>query len=109
MGKKLAVLMAVAVVAVLVSQPAVAGVGGCGARIGVGGCWQANVNTKVTTTPSLLDTLDGALPVQMTSLLKAMFGRTNADQKGPQQDDPIATDSGVGGCGPRIGVGGCWL
>jgi len=112
MGKKLAILMAVAAVAVMFSAPATAGVGGCGPRIGVGGCgpggWQVNTNTRVTTTPTLLESLDGALPVQMTAFLRAMFGKTQG-QNVPQQDDPLVTDTGVGGCSPRIGVGGCWL
>ncbi len=112
MGKKLAILMAVAVIAVMVSEPAMAGVGGCGPRNGVGGCWMVTTNTRVATSPTLLESLDGALPVQMTAFLRAMFGQGHGQHQGqslPQQDDPLVTDTGVGGCGPRIGVGGCWL
>lgn len=111
--KRFSALMVMAAIAMMAAQPASAGVGGC--RIpGVGGCepgggWQLNAaGGPAERTPSVLDRLAGALPVDVIVMLELIFGETPGTIEQPQ-DDP--TISGVGGC--RIlgscacGVGGC--
>ncbi|HZI93075.1 MAG TPA: hypothetical protein VFE84_02430 [Patescibacteria group bacterium] len=101
--KKTMILAVVAMVAMLaVSQPAMAGVGGC--RPGVGGCWLLTVN-QAPTTPSILDSLSGAIPYHVLAAAKALL-HGSKDNGGLKQSGGTTTQ-GVGGCRP--GVGGCIL
>lgn len=104
--RKCATLAVVALVASIVIQPAMAGVGGC--RSGVGGCrgWGELNQTPIVTdrpsndrTPSIFDALTAILPGHVVVLLRAMVEE-------PQVD---GIDEGVGGCRGRGGVGGCVL
>jgi hypothetical protein len=106
-SKRVVVLAIMALVAVIASQPAMAGVGGC--RIpGVGGCGpgggQLSSYAPEVRTPSLLDNLSGALPADVIAFLRTMFDR-KADGTVIEQPSTI-TSQGLGGC---IGVGGCKL
>jgi hypothetical protein len=107
--KKVAALAVLAMVALATAQPAVAGVGGCYGKIGVGGCWALTDSGRQETknTPSVLDSLNGALPADVVAFLKMMFQPT---PDGPVvADEPAPTTQGVGGCFGKIGVGGCAL
>ena len=111
MFRKLAILAALAVVAILaVSEPAMAGVGGC-RNPGVGGCGPGG-GFLTTNAPSVskvvlvLDSLRGAIPQEMIALVKSLYeGRQN---RGGLQQPGDTTTQGVGGC-RNAGVGGCWL
>ncbi len=107
--RKMLALTALVLVVAVVSDPALAGVGGC-RRPGVGGCsdggWEITVNNQPTNTPSVLDYLRGAVPTHVITLFKVMF-TTEVVLTQPQPLDIIS--EGVGGCRPRPGVGGCVL
>ena len=107
--RKMLALTALVLVVAMVSEPALAGVGGC-RRPGVGGCgsggWELNVNNQPTNTPSVLDSLRGAVPTHVITLLRVMF--TSDVILTEPQENPILNE-GVGGCGRRPGVGGCVL
>ena len=105
--KKAMVLAIVAMVAMLaVSQPAMAGVGGCSPRPGVGGCWQLSTN-QAPATPSVLDNLGGAIPYHVIAAAKALLN--GSKDNGGLKQSGSTTSQGVGGCFPRPGVGGCIL
>lgn len=109
MFRKSMVLTALVLVVAMVSEPALAGVGGC--RLpGVGGCgsggWELNANNEPTNTPSVLEYLRGAVPTHVITLLQVMF--TSEIVISDPEETPIISD-GVGGCRPRPGVGGCVL
>jgi hypothetical protein len=107
--KKAAALAILAMVAIATAQPAVAGVGGCYGKIGVGGCggWALTESGRQATsnTPSVLDSLNAALPADVVAFLKAMFEAPET----PTVVEPAPTTQGVGGCFGKIGVGGCAL
>lgn len=108
MFRKMMVLTALVLVVAMVSEPALAGVGGC-RRPGVGGCgsggWELTVNNEPTNTPSVLEYLRGAVPTHVITLLQVMF--TDEIVLSEPDESPIFSD-GVGGCGARrAGVGGC--
>jgi len=108
--KKMAALAIVALVAVAVSQPAMAGVGGC--RVpGVGGCgnWQLTSVGSQPRTMTLLDSLQGALPADVLAMVKVLLQQKTSDQPTVIETPQSVTTAGVGGCFPRPGVGGCWL
>ena len=104
-GKRIAALMVMALVVVAVSQPVMAGVGGCRGR----DC-ASKSPVVVSPTPSVLDTFGSLLPAHVAAALKAIFEK-RANGKGVVQDPGDITVDGVGGC--RIlgtcscGVGGC--
>ena len=110
--RKMVALTGLVLVVVLVSQPAMAGVGGC-RRPGVGGCGSGstqisfNTEPETTPTPSVLDSLGGAIPTHVITLLRVLFVQQGTFTD-PQEIDILA--EGVGGCrGRRPGVGGCVL
>jgi hypothetical protein len=105
--KKMAALAVLAMMAALASaQPAVAGVGGC-KIVGVGGCggWALTVSGSQPQdkTPSVLDSLNAALPADVVAFLKVMFEQKN-DTPTVIEAPQAPTTSGVGGCGGRIGM-----
>lgn len=110
MAKKGIAFAVIMVLAVLVgSEPASAcrpipGVGGCGP-----GGWNLTAQDTGTRNPSVLDNARGALPVQMFAFLKAMLAERTAtpDDGGLVAAPEDLTTSGVGGCRPLAGVGGC--
>jgi hypothetical protein len=108
MGRKMAVVALVAVAAMLaMSQPAIAGVGGCYPRPGVGGCWQLNTPQQTPNAPSVLDNLGGAIPYDWIAVAKGLLaGRQDG---GTLKQPGTITTQGVGGCIPKPGVGGCFL
>ncbi|HKY34248.1 MAG TPA: hypothetical protein VJV23_17100 [Candidatus Polarisedimenticolia bacterium] len=103
--KKMAVLALMGLIAVAVSQPAMAGVGGCGTRPGVGGCWQLT-DRQVENTPTVLEVLGSALPAHISAMLRLMFEQ-KSDTPVLQEPGELQVE-GVGGCF-RPGVGGCVL
>ena len=115
MLKKIMVLASMALAVAMVVTPVEAGVGGCGPRSGVGGCrpgWQATAyNVPEVQSPSILDRMGGALPLQVRILLKGLLSPTTSPASQPMvvAQPGTATIEGVGGCGPRRGVGGCRL
>jgi len=104
-GKKMAVLMVMALVVVAVSQPVVAGIGGCRGRE----CASTNP-VVVSSTPTVFDALGSLLPTHIATAMKALIGH-NGNGKVVVQEPGDVTVDGVGGC--RIlgtcscGVGGC--
>ena len=115
MLKRVMVLAFMTLAAALVVAPVEAGVGGCGPRGGVGGCgpggWMATVYIAPETreTPSFLDRLDTVLPLQVRILLRGLLNPTTSPATQPVviEQPGTTTIEGVGGCGPRRGVGGC--
>jgi len=115
MFKKTATLAVMALISISVSIPVVeAGVGGCGPRSGVGGClpggsgtWTLSaptVDTQVSETPRPIEDF---LPVYVRIMSRIVFGRPGTTPAPAPAGDN--TTLGVGGCGPRAGVGGCKL
>jgi len=108
MFRKMAVLGAMVVVAMMVAQPAQAGVGGCRPLPGVGGCWQLTAtNTPTSFVPAVLDSIRGAVPADVVAAMKALYDGKQV--RTPLQQPGDTTTQGVGGCRPIPGVGGCWL
>jgi len=107
MFRKMAVLGALVLVAMMAAQPAMAGVGGCRPLPGVGGCWQLSTTTTPTSfVPVLLDGMRGAVPADLVAAAKALYEGKKSDKIAQPGDQ---TSQGVGGCRPLPGVGGCWL
>ncbi len=102
-GKRIAALMVMALVVLTVSQPVVAGVGGCRGR-------DCSISSPTVATPTVLDTFSSLLPAHVAAALKAII-ENKGNGKGVVQDPGDVTVDGVGGC--RIlgtcscGVGGC--
>ncbi len=111
--RKIATLAVVALVAAVMFQPAMAGVGGC--RSGVGGCrgWdEINAAPAVSGgpsspssapsygTPSVYGALAAVVPAQVVVVLQTIVERPDALRLYID-----GTNQGVGGC--RGGVGGC--
>lgn len=76
--KKAAALAIMMVIALAASQPAVAGVGGC-RTLGCPGGWNLEVVAPQEQTPSVLDTVGGALPLDVYAFLKALFTQKGND------------------------------
>lgn len=109
--KKIAMLALVAVVALMASQPAVAGVGGC--RPNCGWALDSNNPLEDARTPSLVDRLNNVLSTEMVAFLRVVFDNSPVQDAGTLEQQPgDLTTQGVGGCyrltgcGP-CGVGGC--
>ncbi len=104
-GKRISVLMVMALMVLTVSQPVVAGVGGCRGR----DC-ASNGPVVASPTPTVLDAFSSLLPAHVAAALKAMIEK-KANGNGVVQEPGDLTIDGVGGC--RIlgtcscGVGGC--
>jgi hypothetical protein len=104
-SRKVAAAAILILMAALASQPAMAGVGGCGKFPGVGGCgWgQLTSNAPTSNIPVVLDTLRGAVRADYLEWIKMVLHGGKKDV-GVQQGGTQTSD-GVGGCRP--GVGGC--
>ncbi len=107
--KKVAALAIMMVIALAASQPAMAGVGGCRTLGTCPGGWSLTASGPQEQTPSVLDALRGALPTDVYTFLKALFIEKGNDGGIVTEAPQTPTTSGVGGCQPRIGVGGCLL
>ena len=93
-------------VAVMASQPAEAGVGGCSPFIGVGGC---KLDAKIPITGVVLDALKGAVRADFLAYMKSLIDANKHNTKGDIIQGGTQTSDGVGGCNPLFGVGGCKL
>ena len=105
-SRRMVALVGMVALALMVAQPAQAGVGGCNTRFGVGGCTHISANPpEQAKTPSALDALRGAIPADVIAMLQAIFGTSDGGVVQPSD----TTDQGVGGCRQIFGVGGCVL